>query len=104
MNAYIRCKLAVTEDDPQIKTYEEARWAETIDGRTGPIDVSLTLLTSLHKRWIMWLRSLDEPIFARKAFHPDWGPMRVDDLLQLYAWHGRHHVGHIKQLKARNKW
>ena len=104
MNAYIRCKLAVTEDGPQIKTYEEARWAETIDGRTGPIDVSLTLLTSLHKRWIMWLRSLDEPVFARRAFHPDWGPMRVDDLLQLYAWHGRHHVGHIKQLKARNKW
>ena len=68
------------------------------------IDVSLTLLTSLHKRWIAFLRSLDEPVFARRAFHPDWGPMRVDDLLQLYAWHGRHHVGHIKQLKARNKW
>jgi len=104
MNAYIRCKLAVTEDGPPIKTYEEALWAETLDGRTGPVEVSLTLLTSLHTRWVRWLRSLDEPVFARKALHPQWGAMRVDDILQLYAWHGRHHVGHIRQLKARNKW
>lgn len=104
LNAYIRCKLVVSEDRPNVKTYEEALWAEMLDARTMPIHVSLTLLTALHERWVLWLRSLDEAVFARKAIHPDWGEMRVDDFLMLYAWHGRHHVGHIRQLKERNSW
>ncbi len=104
LNAYVRCKLIVTEDQPKLKTYEEGAWAELFDARGGSIDVSLTLLHTLHARWIAFLHSLDEPVFARKGTHPDWGPMRVDDLLMLYAWHGRHHVGHIHALKERNHW
>ncbi len=104
LNAYIRCKVAMTEDRPTVKPYDEAKWAELIDARTGPVDVSLMLLTTLHQRWVMWLRSIDEASFARQALHPDRGPMRIDDFIQLYAWHGRHHVGHINQLRARNGW
>jgi hypothetical protein len=104
LNAYIRCKLIVTENQPKLKTYEEAAWAELVDGRGGPIDVSLTLLTVLHQRWVAFLRSLDEGAFARTGIHPDYGPMRIDDILQLYAWHGRHHVAHIHGLRERSHW
>lgn len=104
LNAYIRCKLIVTENQPKLKTYEEAAWAELVDGRGGPIDVSLTLLTMLHQRWVAFLRSLDEGAFARTGIHPDYGPMRIDDILQLYAWHGRHHVAHIHGLRERSHW
>ena len=104
LNAYIRCKLAVTEENPPLKTYEDARWAELVDARSGPIAVSLTLLTALHQRWVPFLRSLDDSAFARTAQHPEWGTMRLDDLIQLYAWHGRHHVGHIRALKERSRW
>lgn len=104
LNAYIRCKLIVTENQPAIKTYEEALWAELVDGRGGPVDVSLTLLKMLHQRWVTFLRSLDESAFGRKGVHPDYGPMRMDDILQLYAWHGRHHVAHIHGLKERSHW
>ena len=104
LNAYVRCKLIVTEDDPALKTYQEERWAELTDGRNAPIDVSLSLLTSLHHRWVMWLRSLDEAAFGRRGQHPEWGSVRVDDLLQLYAWHGRHHTAHIQALRDRESW
>ena len=104
LNAYVRCKLAVTENHPTVKTYEEAKWADLIDARTVPINVSLTLLAALHQRWVPFLRSLDEVEFARTSFHPEWGEMRVDDFIQLYAWHGRHHVAHIHRLRERSKW
>jgi len=104
MNAYVRCKLAVTEDNPAVKTYDEAAWAEQSDSRRMPIAPSLTLLRVLHERWVTWLRSLDEAAFARTAKHPDMGPMRVDDFLQLYAWHGRHHTAHITELRKRMGW
>ena len=104
INAYIRCKLAVTEDNPPVKTYEEAVWAEQADSRTLPIAASLTLLSALHERWVAWLRSLDEAAFARTAEHPQWGRFRVDDFIQQYAWHGRHHVAHVTGLRKRMGW
>ena len=104
MNAYIRCKLAVTEANPPVKTYNEAAWAEQADARRMPVGPSMDLLRLLHERWVLWLRSLDESAFARTAVHPENGPMRVDDFLQLYAWHGRHHTAHITGLRKRMGW
>ena len=104
MNAYIRCKLAVTEDNPPVKTYNEAAWAEQADALRMPVAPTLDLVRLLHERWVLWLRSLDVSVFSRTAQHPDNGPMRVDDFLQLYAWHGRHHTAHITELRKRMGW
>ena len=104
MNAYTRFKLGVTEDNPTIKPYDEQSWAETVDGRTAPIDVSLPLIEGLHRRWVQFLRSLDGRAFARTINHPERGPMTLTDLLQLYAWHGRHHTAHITGLRQRMGW
>jgi uncharacterized damage-inducible protein DinB len=104
MNAYARFKLGVTEDTPTIKPYHEALWAETVDGRTAPIDSSLMVIDGLHRRWVQFLRSLDGKAFARTIVHPERGPMTLVDLLQLYAWHGRHHTAHITGLRQRMGW
>lgn len=105
MNAYTRIKLALTEDAPAIKTYQEQLWAELPDGKTSDPAISLRILEGLHRRWTILLESLAPEQFARSAQHPEWGPITVDFLLQLYSWHCRHHVGHIRQvaesLKAR---
>jgi hypothetical protein len=104
LNAYIRLKLALTEDAPTIKPYDEARWAELADSRNTPIEVSLTMLESLHARWVTLMESMRDEDFARKLTHPDHGLMNLDWLLQMYAWHSRHHVAHITRLRARNGW
>lgn len=104
MNAYIRVKLALTENEPTIKPYEEKLWAELMDGRTMPIEPSLQILESLHKRWIVLLQSLASSEFARTFRHPESGIRNIDWILQLYAWHGRHHVAHITSLKEKMKW
>ena len=104
MNAYVRFKLALTEDNPTIKPYDEAAWARTADASRTPIEVSLTLLDMLHRRWIVLLESLAAEDFERRLEHPENGPMTLDRLLQMYAWHGRHHVAHITELRAREKW
>ncbi|HKO01538.1 MAG TPA: putative metal-dependent hydrolase [Thermoanaerobaculia bacterium] len=104
LNAYTRLKLALTEDEPTIKPYEEARWAELADSRETPIEVSLTLLDSLTTRWVTLLNSMTENDFARKFRHPDHGAVDVDWLVQMYGWHSRHHVAHITSLRARNGW
>ena len=104
MNAYFRTKLALTENEPTIKPYEENLWAQLIDGRTAPVEPSLTLLESLHVRWVMLLRSMKAPDFARTFRHPERGLRNLDWLLQLYAWHGRHHVAHTATLKTAQKW
>ncbi|PYO40744.1 MAG: putative metal-dependent hydrolase [Gemmatimonadetes bacterium] len=104
LNAYTRFKLACTEDSPTIKTYEEARWAELPEARTAPIDVSLDLLTALHRRWVLFLRLLGPDDFARTVRHPEWGSPTVDFLLAQYAWHGRHHTAHITALRDRMGW
>ena len=104
MNAYVRCKLAVTEDAPTVKPYDEGRWAELRDAVDGPIATSLTLLETLHERWVMLLRSLQPQEFARTVRHPDVGVIDLDFLMAMYAWHGRHHVAHIKSLRERQGW
>lgn len=104
MNGFVRFKLALTEDAPPIKTYEEALWAETADVREAPVEVSLRLLAALHERWLILLRSLSEPQFRCAFSHPDRGLMTIDKAIQLYAWHGIHHAGQITGLRLRRGW
>jgi len=104
MNAYIRFKLALTEDVPTIKPYMEDRWAQTGDVSKTPIEVSLALLENLHERWVILLRSLSDQDFARKFRHPELGELTLGLNLGLYAWHGKHHVAHITSLRERMGW
>lgn len=104
LNSYVRFKLALTEDDPTIKPYAEDRWAELADSKATPIEVSLTLLESLHDRWVRLLRSLTEEEWKRTFRHPNLGPMTLEKTLALYAWHGKHHVAHITELRKRMSW
>jgi uncharacterized damage-inducible protein DinB len=104
MNAYVRFKLGVTEENPTVKPYNEKLWAETVDGRTAPVAVSLSLIDNVHNRMVQFLRSLDANALARKVVHPENGPMSLNDLLALYAWHGRHHTAHITGLRQRQGW
>jgi len=104
VNSYVRFKLAITEDDPTIRTYDEAAWGEQQDARTAPIEVSLALLDALHERWTAWLRTLSEDEWRRPLQHPEVGEMNLDQLLALYAWHGPHHVSHITGLRQRMGW
>lgn len=104
MNAYIRFKLALTEQEPTIKPYAEDRWAALADTKSTPIEVSLTLLDSLHDRWTRLLRSLTAEEWKRTFRHPEMGPMTLEKTLALYAWHGRHHVAHVTELRKRMSW
>jgi hypothetical protein len=104
LNAYTRFKLALTEDDPLIKTYDQDRWAQLADSRSVPIEVSLTLLEALHHRWGVLLRSLTAQDYARTFRHPELGVVSLDRNLGLYAWHGRHHVAHITSFRKRMGW
>jgi uncharacterized damage-inducible protein DinB len=104
MNGFVRFKLALTEDQPPIKTYEEDLWAETADGRDAPVDASLRLLAALHQRWTVLLESLSEQQFGRAFSHPQRGLMTIDKAIQLYAWHGLHHAAHITGLRTRRGW
>jgi uncharacterized damage-inducible protein DinB len=104
MNAYIRFKLALTEEEPTIKPYEEARWAELADTAETPVETSLTLLDALHTRWVTLLNSLKASDWSRKFKHPEMGPMTLDKTLALYAWHGKHHVAHITALRKNKNW
>lgn len=104
MNSFIRFKLALTEDRPTIKPYQEALWAGFGDYRVTPVTVSLDLLDALHRRWVPLLRMLTPDQWAREFVHPDHGPMRLDLTLGLYAWHGRHHLAHIESLAQRQGW
>jgi DinB superfamily len=103
-NVYIRLKMALTEDEPTIKTYEEARWAELADSRETPVEVSLTMLEAIHYRLVVLLRSLRPEDFARTFRHPEQGVVNLDWLLGMYAWHGRHHVAHVTSLRERMGW
>ncbi|MEX1185667.1 MAG: putative metal-dependent hydrolase [Gemmatimonadaceae bacterium] len=96
VNSYTRFRLALTEDHPRIKPYDEGKWAELEDARTLPVEVSLELLEALHSRWVALLRSLKPKDFARTIDHPENGTMSVDQLLAMYAWHGEHHIAHIR--------
>lgn len=104
LNSYCRLKLALTEDEPVIKPYDESRWAELEDSRVTPVEVSLALLESLHKRWVMLLESVEPADFQRTFRHPDIGVITLAQNTCLYAWHGRHHVAHITSLRERMGW
>jgi hypothetical protein len=104
LNAYVRFKLALTEDQPPIKTYDEARWAELPDTRSVPVEVSLVLLENLHRRLVALLRALSAADFEKTLQHPDWGVITLDQLLGIYSWHGRHHAAHVTTLREREGW
>jgi uncharacterized damage-inducible protein DinB len=104
MNAYTREKLALTEDEPTIKPYDEAAWAKMSDVRETPIETSLLLLETLHARWDTILGAMTEADFVRTLVHPDNGVMTLDAVVAMYAWHGRHHVAHITSLRERSGW
>ncbi len=104
LNAYVRFKLALTEQEPTIKPYDEKLWANLEDVRRTPVETSLKLLESLHQRWVVLLHSLAPEDFARTLQHPEHGVMTLDLLLDMYAWHGRHHVAHIASLRERMGW
>jgi uncharacterized damage-inducible protein DinB len=105
LNAYVRIKLALTEEEPVIKPYNEARWAELPDVAATPVETSLTLLECLHRRWVLLLRELGPAEFSRRLRHPEHGrSMGLDEVLAMYAWHGRHHVAQIVSLRRRMGW
>jgi hypothetical protein len=104
MNSYMRFRLALTEPEPTIKPYDQEQWAGLIDARTGPVDVSLSLLESLHERWVLLLRSLGPADWKRTFRHPELGLITLEWNAGLYAWHGRHHVAHITSLRNRMGW
>ena len=104
MNSYIRFRWALTEDHPPIKTYEQGMWAGLPDACTAPVAISLTLLEALHARWILLLTAMTDADFARGLQHPELGELKLDWMLGLYAWHGRHHTAHIQGLRSRQNW
>ena len=103
MNAFIRVRLALTENWPAIKPYNQAAWA-TLHDATAPVEWSLELAESLHARWVMLLQSLDDAQWLRGFVHPENGPMTIEFATLLYAWHSRHHVAHITHLRGRENW
>jgi hypothetical protein len=105
VNAYIRLKLALTEDSPTIKPYDEKTWAQLVDARM-PVDVSLALLDGVHARWVALCQALKPADWARTFIHPEYpeGPRTIDWLVQAYAWHSNHHLAHITSLKDREGW
>lgn len=104
MNSYMRFRLALTEDEPTVKPYDEAKWAQLHDARTLPPEPSLALLENLHTRWVELLRQMTDADFRRTFRHPEIGLVRLDTNLALYAWHGRHHTAHITGLRQRMGW
>ena len=104
LNAYTRLKLALTEDVPVIKTYDEERWAELPDARTLPVEPSLSLLRGLHARWASLLEGLSQAELQRELMHPEAGKFSMAQMTGLYGWHSRHHVAHITSLRKRSGW
>lgn len=104
MNAYVRFKLALTEEEPTIRPYMENLWAELPEAKTAPVDLSLALLESLHKRWTMVLRGIAPSEWKKTFRHPELGVVSLEKNLALYAWHGKHHVAHVTKLRERMGW
>jgi hypothetical protein len=105
LNAYTRIRLALTEDTPTIKPYEEARWAELFDARSLPVEISLRLLEALHARWVPLLQRIGAAEGGRRFRHPEHGRlMTIDEVVAMYAWHGEHHTAHVTRLRERMAW
>lgn len=104
VNAYVRLKLALTEEEPTIRPYMEDRWAELPEAKSAPVELSLTFLEALHRRWVTVLRNLKQQDFQRTFRHPDLGVISLEKNTALYSWHGRHHVAHVTSLRERMGW
>ncbi|MBS1495901.1 MAG: putative metal-dependent hydrolase [Bacteroidetes bacterium] len=105
MNAYIRFKLGLTENNPTIKPYDQDAWATMADTKNLPVNISTTILFAVHKRWMEVLKNISGHHWERTIVHPEYQKkMTLWELLGLYAWHGRHHVAHINALRERNNW
>lgn len=105
VNAYTRFRLALTEDLPTIRPYDEKAWARLYDATTLPVEPSLRLLEGLHRRWVALLESLGPEAFDRELHHPEYHePLQLGWMLAMYDWHSRHHVAHITRLRARQGW
>ena len=104
LNSYVRFKWALTEESPRIKVYDQDGWAQLEDSLSAPVEVSLAFLDALHARWVFLLRRMSEEDFGRTFGHPDWGKVRLDQTLAIYAWHGDHHVAHVTALREREGW
>ena len=103
MNAYVRFKLALTEEQPAIKPYDQAAWAKLHDS-SAPIEVSLQLLAALHSRWVDVLQAMPASDFGRTLYHPEQGVVTLDRMLAMYAWHSNHHLSHVTSLRERMSW
>jgi uncharacterized damage-inducible protein DinB len=100
VNSYVRFKWALTEETPTIKPYEEGKWAELADSRTGDIGPALALVEGLHQRWVQLLRSMTMEQFSRAFFHPETGQtVSLVSALCYYVWHAKHHTGQIQWLQ-----
>lgn len=105
MNSYIRFKWTLTEDKPTIKAYDETTWAELEEAKHAPVELSLQLISALHARWVVMMKNLSEADLKKEFVHPESGKsIPLDKMVGLYAWHSRHHVGHIESLKNRMGW
>jgi hypothetical protein len=104
MNAFLRVRLALTEDNPVISVYDEKAWAALHDSVSAPVEWSLELVESLHARWVMMLQALTAEEWKRTFVHPERGPQSLETATVLYAWHSRHHVAHITHLRAEKGW
>ena len=104
MNAYIRFKLALTESDPVVKTYDEKKWAELFDYSNTPIEISLNLFSELHKRWVILIKSMSNEDYDKCYIHPQMGKVNLKWVLAQYAWHSKHHVAHITSLRKKKNW
>ncbi|HZE25965.1 MAG TPA: bacillithiol transferase BstA [Terriglobales bacterium] len=104
LNSYVRFKLALTEQDPTIRPYMENLWAELPEAKTAPIEISLVLLESLHRRWVLTLRNIRQTEWKRTFRHPEMGVLSLEQALALYSWHGRHHVAHVTSLREKMGW
>jgi uncharacterized damage-inducible protein DinB len=101
MNWYVRTRLALTEDRPVIKVFDETTWAELPDARSGPVETSLDVIDGLHSRWVEMFRALTEEQWKREMLHPERGALALDTVLQMLVWHLRHHTAHITELRKR---
>ncbi len=105
VNCYMRFKLALTEDVPTIKPYDEGKWAELPDSRTGDVQAALALMDGVHAAWVLLLRSMTDEQYLRSFYHPESGKtIRLDAALSSYAWHCRHHTAQINWVRAQNGW
>jgi hypothetical protein len=104
INGYARFRLALTEDAPVTKAYDQGQWAELPDARLAPVEPSLNFLDGLQARWVLLLRSLSHQQFKNVFSIPGRGDFTLDRALALYAWHSRHHVAHIQRLRERMEW